>query len=134
MTTAMTWRVGLAVAAANVGALAVLVAASDQAARQEALPDQLSWLSLAVSAAIVALVADGAVLLYHRRRVAHAHARFTRLVGTVAVGGPGPWFALPNGSRFHHAGCLLVAGRELIRADRSEHETAGREPCQACQP
>jgi hypothetical protein len=35
-------------------------------------------------------------------------------------------------TRFHEAGCSLVAGKQTSPASRAEHERAGRRPCGLC--
>lgn len=136
MTAVAGWRAGLGVAAVNVGALAVLVASAQQAARHDVVTAQYGWLSVAVTAAIAALVADGAVLLFHRRRLAVTH-RALELAAAVAPSTAdhvGPLVALPSGTRYHRPDCVLVSGRDLSEAARSDHETAGRRACRACLP
>jgi hypothetical protein len=104
---------------------------------------RLQWLTLAVVALIVAGVGDGLWLLQGHRAVRRQKQVLLRLIDASAGGTP---HGLDAGSvtldtdrwagermtRYHRAGCLLVAGKPVTCAPADEHVRAGRAPCAIC--
>lgn len=46
----------------------------------------------------------------------------------------GELVSTPAMTRFHRGGCLLVEGKDVDAATRSEHLSAGKRPCPVCEP
>ena len=102
---------------------------------------QLAWLGVSVVGLLVAGAGNALWLLRGLRRIqltqravlpATTRPRFEPLPresGTVPL--------LVSGAaltRYHLAGCALVAGKETFDASRPRHESAERRPCEVCRP
>lgn len=132
--------------------LAVLGFAVAQARGEVRAEDQELWLDVGIGAVTFGAVGNALFLLQGRRRVA---ARLRRLLrpapGAVVLravpaghNGPtrvkghgergGPLVAAPAMTRYHVAGCHLVAGKPVSPQSRADHEAASRRPCGVCRP
>ena len=102
---------------------------------------QVVWIDLAV-VGLLAGTLGGALWLVTglravRLRKAAVEARLAVRAGVTDVAGPqasvaGTFVANARMTRYHDAGCSLVAGKQTSPASRPEHERAGRRPCGMC--
>jgi hypothetical protein len=106
------------------------------------LKDQVPFLDLGIAGLLVGTIGGvrwlAAVLKSVRIRKAAAVAlvrwRFVP-TGTAGLAGPTEGLvAAARMTRYHRAGCPLVAGKELTAATLAEHSAAGRRPCGVCTP
>lgn len=127
---------GAALVANGLGALGLTVAAL-LAGREDALAEQLGWLTLACGALLLALVGDAAVVLHGRRRLALRRVALRCPGEPPAPAAPESVHVLvraPEQRHFHRDDCLLVRDRSAQQASRQAHEQAGLRPCGACRP
>ena len=116
---------------------------------------QVGWSSLALVGAVTALAANTWFLARGRQMIRGAQGvvlgegrlvpfRPDAVVPTTNGTGQrrartmaapdGRYLAVPGTSRYHRPSCPLAAGKETNGAARSEHEQAGRNPCEVCEP
>jgi hypothetical protein len=131
--------------------LAALGFAITQARSEVGVEEQELWLDVGIGALTFGAVGNAMFLLQGRRRVAVRLRRLLesppgavvlRAVPTVdesprpndqsAPGGP--LVSAPSMTRYHLAGCHLVAGKPVSIETRADHEAASRVPCGVCQP
>jgi hypothetical protein len=106
------------------------------------LKDQVPFLDLGIAGLLVGTIGGvrwlAAVLKSVRVRKAAALALVrSRFVpaGTVGLVGPTEGLvAAARMTRYHLAGCPLVAGKDVSAATLGEHSAAGRRPCGVCTP
>lgn len=129
------------------GLALALAAIAWNGASTEATPTgQMSWIGIALVAAVVSGGVNAAWLLRARRAVGlrqRAVAARVRELDGVAAGTS--WaagtessdmtVAVPGLALYHRDGCALVEGRPRVRGGhRSDQEAAGLRPCGWCQP
>jgi hypothetical protein len=105
------------------------------------LKDQVPFLDLGIAGLLVGTIGGvrwlAAVLKSVRIRKAAAVALVRWRFVPAGTAGLGPTEGLVTAARmtrYHRAGCPLVAGKELTAATVAEHSTAGRRPCGVCTP
>jgi hypothetical protein len=117
-------------------AVAVVVASAALAGTRDSVPDQVLWLNVAVSAAIVSGVANGVWLGRARRAIGRRRgallAALDRLPAKEPTGGEPTLVALPGMTLFHRPTCPLVAGKAVTAV--SGGERGHRQPCGWCDP
>jgi hypothetical protein len=130
--------------------LGVAVAQARGALRAD---DQELWIDVGVGAVTFGAVGNGLFLLQGRRRVSARRRLLLRpdpgpvvlralpddtagrgLARGGGPGGAGPLVAAPPMTRYHRAGCHLVAGKAAVAQTRHDHEAASRRPCAICRP
>jgi hypothetical protein len=122
--------VPLAGGAALIGLAWFLAAGRDDAGTQ------LAPVSLSVAGAGLGF---GAALVWLGRGRRAVQTLSWLLLGS-AHGSPPPTpvaaelLAAPSARYFHRGDCLLITGRALPVAPRTDHARAGRQPCPACRP
>jgi hypothetical protein len=103
------------------------------------LGSQVRWTNVGVAGVIV-LGAGNMLWLLRGKR---ATGQLRRLVlasvpiddeRPIKTQRTGPLVSGPDMTRFHLAGCALVAGKQVSAAGREAHARAGREPCGVCLP
>lgn len=127
--------------AAQAVSVAAILVAGRAAAGQAAVGDQVPWVSLAVTAAVVS-GAGNALWLLHLRRATGLRSR--ALLASMAAGATeadlapvdpaapeadAPLVAVPGMTLVHRPGCLLVVGKRTEPAGR---DAGDREPCGWC--
>jgi len=116
--------------ASQVVALGAIVVGWFVGAGQHSSAGVWPWLSLSLAGLAVSLVTNAVALVSFHQRISERFAKFTLTearvtnpVGEGLVSGAGM-------TLFHRTDCLLVAGKNLVAADR-----AGElEPCGMCRP
>ena len=107
------------------------------------LKDQVVFLDLGIAGLLVGTVGGvrwlAAVLKAVRVRKGSAVALVrSRFVPAGMAGPAGPsadgFVAAARMTRYHRAGCPLVAGKDVSAASLAEHSAAGRRPCGVCTP
>lgn len=127
----------------NLVGAGLLVAATLGAGGEQELAGQLGWLTLAVAGLVVALLADAAVLLGGRRRLARVAAQLTpvaRPLTGVAVRGAGPVkppepvVVGSSAAYYHRPDCPLVAGKPVSAFRPTAQVNASPRACGMCRP
>jgi hypothetical protein len=105
------------------------------------LPEQVPFLDLGIAGLLVGTVGG---LTWLRAGFRTVRQRKTAVVTTVharfvpdALGAGHDTDGLVTAgrmTRYHRAGCSLVAGKPVTTASRADHERAGLEPCGMCTP
>jgi hypothetical protein len=96
---------------------------------------QLTWLNLSVVALGVACGADWLFFTRGHRRVSKVrNLLFVAAPVAVEVAAAERLVAVEGARRFHLAGCAFVVGKPVAEAPRSQHDAAGRVPCEVCRP
>jgi hypothetical protein len=106
------------------------------------LDRQMHRINLAVAGLLIGMVGGGLFLLRGLGAVAArkaavkalTHRRLGARVATTPTSATtgGGLVAGPGMTRYHDAGCSLVAGKTVAAASRADHEHAGRRPCGVC--
>lgn len=107
------------------------------------LDRQMHRIDLAAVGLVIGMVGGGLFLLQGLRAVAARKAAVkaltqrrlaarTRVTPAAAASAGGELVAGPGMTRYHQAGCPLVAGKAVGAASRADHEQAGRRPCGVC--
>jgi hypothetical protein len=120
--------------------LALLAAGWIGAGGEALFEDQTPFLNLAVAGLLVGAAGGALWLVTGLRAVRVRKARVKELITARAGGGAvaGAETASdrlvsgPSMTRYHLAGCSLVAGKDVTAASQAEHERAGRRPCGMC--
>jgi len=146
----------VALLVANLVGIVAMAAGWWVAHRATDLSDQVAWSNLAIIGLAFTGAADGLWLARGRQAVRRARqvtvGRIPEVIypadrpsaataqGRAAANGnghrvaAGSLLASEQMTRYHHADCLLVAGKPARAAGRSVHERAGRRPCEVCRP
>jgi hypothetical protein len=106
------------------------------------LETQVNYLVLAVVALCVSLASCLGWLYVGRRRIAlrrlqlaaQVGARFNSRATTAAPTVRIEFVSAASMTRYHHATCRLVRGKDVHPAARGAHEQAGRSACGVCRP
>jgi hypothetical protein len=115
-------------------AVAVVVASAAMAGTRSSVPDQVLWLNVAVSAAILSGVANGLWIGRARRAIGRRRAALLAALdrSVEPTGGDPTLVALPGMTLFHRPTCPLVAGKAVAAV--SGGERGHRQPCGWCDP
>jgi hypothetical protein len=115
-------------------AVAVVVASAAMAGTRSSVPDQVLWLNVAVSAAILSGVANGLWIGRARRAIGRRRAALLAALdrSVEPTGGDPTLVALPGMTLFHRPACPLVAGKAVTAV--SGGERGHRQPCGWCDP
>lgn len=122
-------------AACDVVAVLALVVATF-AAGGPSLQDQVLWLDVAVLGLVVAVVANGSLLLVARRAIGRRRLRLlpdvAEALAPAARAADGAWWWLPGTVRAHVAGCQMIAGKpaQVVSVDRIRAD--GLQRCELC--
>jgi hypothetical protein len=122
----------------------VLIAVSwYQVSGDVVLRDQLAWFNVGIVGLIVSGVGNGYWLLSGRSHVGRARMMVLPTRATRPRDGWGERLAedlenrpvaTPAMTRYHRPSCPMVAGKQTAATTRRAHETAGRLPCELCEP
>jgi hypothetical protein len=142
------------VVTANVLAIAATLAAWWAASGTDKATEQITFSSLALVGAVIALasntwfLARGRQMVRVAQRTVMGERRFVPFRTDTVLPAPngsigrrsqpvsagGRFLAVPGTSRYHRPSCALVAGKVSDTAARSVHEQAGRQACEVCEP
>lgn len=126
------------VAACDVGAAALVIVCAS-AAGGDPLQDQILWLNVAVLSAVLAVLANGSLLLTARRAIGRRRLRLVPDVDSrfedpeVIPAAAGDWYWTPGTARAHRAGCSMLEGRsrhQVVTAKVIKAE--GLRRCELC--
>jgi hypothetical protein len=126
-----------AVAACDIGAAVLVLAAALLAADQDSLGDQIVLIDLAVAGLLLAVVAHAALFLSARRAVGQRRLRLLpdldRRARPTSTSSEGPQVWLPGTARVHRADCPMVAGKAAKPITPARVRSKGLDRCEVCQ-
>ena len=124
------------VAACDVGAAALVLAAALVASDQDSLGDQIVWIDLAVLGLLLAVVAHAALFLSARRAVGQRRLRLLpdldRRGAPTSTSPEGLQVWLTGTTRVHRAGCPMVSGKPAKPITPARVRSKGLHRCEVC--
>lgn len=131
------WRL----AGFNVVGLALIVSGWYRGSGTGQVSTQLAWLNVALAGVVVAGVGDMLWLLRGRRGVALAQLLVlphrdgqSRSAVSPTNGHESALVSGPRMTLYHRSDCILIHGKDVHKAGRLRHESAGLGRCEVCEP